>query len=93
MGHAMLMSAIAAELGIDLGTMHFTLAHPHVYDVHWDMANDSFRGGKVKSRLSLCRPASVSIVEAHPDRFVEEYRTLGQQVQWPEFHCRPEVVA
>ncbi len=96
MGHAMLMDLIAAELRIELGRMHFTLAHPHVYDVHWTMAEDGFRHGKVKSQVELAR-WSLTDIEAGEapwgfDGFVDIYRTLAAQVSWPEYHVKPEVV-
>lgn len=98
MGHAMLMDVLAYELGVQLGTMHFTLAHPHVYDVHWEMAGESLRGSKVKSVVRMTNRGHlmalwpVDLVEQDPDGFVETYRALAAKAEWPEFHCRPEVV-
>lgn len=100
MGHAILMDLLAAELGVGLGHMHFTLAHPHVYDVHWDMAYESFRQGKLKTQMPLLNRISHDVgldwlvdgVVEDADTFVGAYKYQASQVEWPEYCPRPEVV-
>ena len=37
MGYALTLDAIAAQVGCSPGTLHLTLAHPHIYKPHFDM--------------------------------------------------------
>lgn len=91
MGHAMLMSCVATDLGVPLGHMHFTLAHPHIYDVHWDMAMQSIEAGRRKTELLMMRVGTTEVA-ADPEAFVEGYKALSTGVEWASYHCRPEVV-
>lgn len=36
MGYALTLDAIAATVDCTPGSIHFTLAHPHIYEPHWD---------------------------------------------------------
>lgn len=38
MAYGLTLDAIAASVGCRPATMHFTLAHPHLYEPHWNMA-------------------------------------------------------
>lgn len=38
MAYGLTLDAIAASAGCRPATMHFTLAHPHLYEPHWNMA-------------------------------------------------------
>ena len=38
MAYGLTLDAIAASVGCRPATMHFTLAHPHLYKPHWNMA-------------------------------------------------------
>lgn len=92
MGHALLMDAVATELGAAPGVMHVTLAHAHLYDCHWDMAAESLRQPPVTPRLSL--PFwSVSEIEQRPHDYVAQYAAAAREVEWPTYNPRPEVVA
>jgi thymidylate synthase len=53
MGHALLMDAVAHELRIRPGVMHVTLAHAHLYEMHWDMVVESLRQEPVVPKLQL----------------------------------------
>lgn len=37
MGYALTLDAIAASTGTRPASLHFTLAHPHLYEPHWDL--------------------------------------------------------
>lgn len=94
MGHAMLMACVANSLGVGLGCMHFTLAHPHIYDVHWAMAEESLAGGLTFSDVPLLVGGGwdLDYVQGHSEDFIKAYKNLGLEARWPEYHCRPEVV-
>lgn len=91
MGHAMLMQAIAVELKADLGVMHFTLAHPHLYDSHFGFAEESLHH-KRKHQVPMALGRTIGRIVEDPDGYVELYRTVGKTVPWPDFCPRPDVI-
>lgn len=93
MGHAMLMAAVASSCGVQLGTAHFTLAHPHIYETHWNMAMDSFAPGPMTTTRVGLLQWSVADIQDAPDTYVSLYKQLASLTVWPEYHCKPEVVA
>lgn len=92
MGHAMLMAIVAASAGVmGLGTMHVTLAHPHIYKSHYDMADAAlsqtlFPTGPQLYAWDLDR------VRTDPDGFVWAYRKAAQEVAWPSYSPKPELI-
>ncbi len=95
MGHAFLMAAIVQELGLEievgLGTMHVTLAHPHLYDSHFEIAAESLEIPPVLQCPGL-PSESIQDILGDPDAYVERVADLAADVVWPEFCPRPEVV-
>lgn len=91
MGHALLMAAVGETIGVQLGFMTFTLAHPHIYDVHYAMADEFILQTPVKPKIMLPR-WTVDQIVGHPDAYVEKVRKDGNAVPWPDFAPRPEVV-
>ncbi len=91
MGHALLLNVFAVDLGLRPGVMHFTLAHPHLYESHLEMAIESLRQ-PVMADLPTIPEWSVRGVEDRPDDYVQAVadRALSK-VQHP-FNPRPEVV-
>lgn len=105
MGHAMLMDVIASSVKYPsfpgsrdvkrprLGVMQVTLAHPHLYDSHWEQAQecvDGYRGpitGPEMAGWELGR------VEGSPSGFVDLYRERSKRVYWPAIMKRPEVIS
>ncbi|ATS92206.1 thymidylate synthase [Stenotrophomonas phage DLP4] len=91
MGHALLMDAVAHELGIRPGVMHVSLAHAHLYDAHWDMAGQMLHQDPVLPQLQL--PGwKLSQIEQHPDDYVVRYAEEAKQLTWPAFSPKPEVI-
>ncbi|UYA99043.1 thymidylate synthase [Xanthomonas phage vB_Xar_IVIA-DoCa10] len=91
MGHALLMDAVAHELGIRPGVMHVSLAHAHLYDAHWDMAGQMLHQDPVLPKLQL--PGwKLSQIEQHPDDYVVRYAEEAKQLTWPAFSPKPEVI-
>lgn len=92
MGHALLMAAIAESVGnTELGTMGVTLAHPHLYHVHGQMAVDALGTDPVPSSIAMPR-WSVEAIEDDPHGYVKSVALLSRFIVHPEFHCKPEVV-
>lgn len=91
MGHALLMDAVARELGATPGVMHVTLAHAHLYESHWEMAAEMLRQEPVVPDLRL--PGwRLAQVERRPDDYVLAYAEEAKRHEWPSFNPRPEVI-
>lgn len=92
MGHAILMSVVASSVGaMGLGTMHVTLAHPHLYEMHYGMADAclSQTHFPVGPDLFAWR---LEDVEKDPDGFVWAYRKAAKSAAWPSYAPLPELV-
>lgn len=92
MGHALLMAAIAETLDVGLGHAHFTLAHAHLYECHWDMARECLRREPVVPSIEMPDWGLFDIVDA-PDGYVAHVTDLCSGAVWPSYAPRPEVVA
>ena len=92
MGHAMLMGLMASELDMRPGWLNVSLAHPHLYDVHRNMARVSLT--KVFRRRPEVQVAGVSLgeVEEEPGVLVDLYGAAQKLATWPQFEPKPEVV-
>jgi thymidylate synthase len=93
MGHALLMDMVAASLGIDLGYMTFTLAHPHIYDVHFDMVNHFLGQATAMDQLMKMPAWTIEKVEMFPHEYVAHVKEKAALLTWPLYCPRPEVVA
>lgn len=92
LGHALLLAAVAAELGVKLGVAHFTLAHAHLYEPHWEMALKAVGQQPVVPEVAL--PSwTLSQVRADRDGYVALVREACKPHAWPEYNPKPEVVA
>ena len=95
MGHALLMDAVAMELGVGLGHMDVSLANAHLYEDHWDMAMTCLkapamahhRGGPFMPRWSI------SAIVADPKVYAKTVKVEADKVAWPDYAPKPEVVA
>jgi thymidylate synthase len=101
MGHALLMDGFVASLvcmggvamsQLALGEMSVHLAHPHVYDVHIEMAQDALNSAPVDDTMPL--PGwTLGQIEGSPHEYVASVAKSWQTVVQHPFTCRPEVVA
>lgn len=92
MGHAILMSNVAASIGLmGLGTMQVTLAHPHLYAAHYEMAHQCLHEQHHPVGPELYA-WSVDDVIKDPDAFVFTYRKSAQAVTWPTYAPKPELI-
>jgi len=91
MGHAILMSLFSGSLDVPLGTMHVTLAHPHLYESHFDQAREMVKYFPVKPYFEM---PQWTLQEAilNPDLFVKHYEETADKCDWPEYCPRPEVI-
>jgi thymidylate synthase len=110
MGHAILMRVIemtldkarfaaigAPAVPFGLGSMHVTLAHPHLYEPHFDMAATALHQVPVEEGPKLAVDSLFDLsffdsvnADRHPE-FVEQYARLAR-VPWPTYDPHPELV-
>lgn len=91
MRHAFLMAAVAASLSVNLGVMRVTLAHPHLYEAHWDHAHHATTVEPVVPKMLLFS-YPISRIEENPDGYVEDVKDVASECEWPAFEPKLEVV-
>ena len=92
MGHALLMDAIAESVAVrGLGWLHVTLAHPHIYSTHYEMAESSL--GRIWAEKPEMPGWSVEEIGADPDGYVARVKMLAGDVRPHPIVLKPEVVA
>lgn len=92
MGHALLMDACARTLRVELGVMHVTLAHPHLYEVHRDMAYEALASDPSDDTQPMPGWSVDDIVNA-PDLYVMSVGAASSLVKRrPEYACKPMLV-
>lgn len=92
MGHAMLMGMVASSLGgVSLGVMTVTLAHPHLYDSHYDMAHEALRTVAVAPQLRI-PTTNLTDVRHDPDAYVAQWKELQATAFWNGYSPVPEVI-
>jgi thymidylate synthase len=91
MGHALLMDAISKSIGAQgLGWLHVTLAHPHVYETHYEMARTSL--DQTWAEKPKLPGWMVEEIVEDPDGYVAAVKDLADEVRPHPYFCRPEVV-
>lgn len=92
-GHAILMDTVAASLPdvARLGTMTVTLAHPHLYEAHYDMTKELLQQEPVYDAPHL-QNCSIDELLEDPDAFVQAYGDAMIGLPTPDFNPRPEVI-
>ncbi len=91
MGHAFLMDMFAVELGLAIGVLHITLAHAHLYQIHYDMAVTSIETDGPGEYMTL-PGRSLKYVMESPDMYVQEIKNQQVTVEWPDYNPKPEVI-
>lgn len=91
MGHALLLSLVAEELNVGLGVLHVTLAHAHLYEHHWDLAEQAMSQTSIVPPL-LMPTWTLSEVGEDPHGYVACLVEASKVYAWPSFNPRPHVV-
>ena len=91
MGHALLLDAIAATLGVRPGVLHVDLYHPHLYEPHWEMARDSLNQERFQLGPDLPH-TTVAEIQAKPDEYVRLMHEATVLLPQHTFQVRPEVM-
>jgi thymidylate synthase len=91
MGLFLVQSMLALEIGVKPGFFSVMMAHPHLYEPHWEMAAASLENPPVANCPNV---PYVSMTEASTDwdGFVETQRQLAMEVPWPALAVMPEVI-
>jgi len=92
MRHALLMASVAADLKVWLGTMQVTLAHPHLYDKHWDLARKCLDEVMVCPPIILPKYTACEILTME-DVYVTEMKETAAALAWPTYSPKVEVIA
>jgi thymidylate synthase len=91
MGFSLLTDAIAASLGLRPGVLTMALAHPHLYEAHWEMARDSLN--QERFNLGPHLPGwTVQQIEEDPEAYVKMMHEATVLLPQHPFNCKPEVV-
>lgn len=91
MGHALLMTSIAASLGVELGVLQVSAAHLHLYEDHYDMTREAVDQQAVAPEMVM--PWwDVDTVVQHRDDYVGLLQRASEAHAWPAFNPRPFVV-
>lgn len=91
MGHALLMDSIAKTLNIGLGVMHTTLAHPHLYQFHWEMTKDCIKNESIIPDLQMPH-WSLKEIENNPTGYVDKVKADSLNFAWPTYNPKPFIV-
>ncbi len=90
MGYALKLDAFAASLECKLGTLHVTLAHPHVYEPHFKMLEESLDGPWEIGQPNL--PGwTVKQIEQDPDNYIKVVKRLASRVDRSDWDPKPGV--
>jgi len=91
MDFALLLRAFACELGMKQGTLRLTAHHVHLYEDHWEMAEECLRQESVTPPLLMPRTTVLSIPFERDD-YVMTLRENAAGHSWPAYAPKPEVI-
>ena len=95
MVYALTVDAIAAEVGAVPGTLHVTLAHPHVYKPHWPALEecvDGRRSGWTNNVEPNLPKWPIRMIELMPEDYLVYVSDLHSLVQHNNWDPKPELV-
>jgi thymidylate synthase len=105
MGYALLQRAIVSQLrrkestkegGTRLswmpGELVFNLHHPHIYDSHYQMAEEALASAHVVDEPLMPSDWTLDDIAGDPDGYVAAVKWLSTLAETPKFNPRPEVI-
>jgi thymidylate synthase len=91
MCYAMTVDAVAAQCALAPGTLHVTLAHPHVYEPHFDLVRRSLDAEWLSAEPNL--PGyTVDMITSDPDAYLAQVKRLSARVPWMDWNPYPDLV-
>jgi thymidylate synthase len=95
MAYSLTVDAIAQSAGLEPGTLHVTMAHAHLYEPHWQMAQDCLResgwdwyGGELP-RMPMW---DVDMILRQPDVYVDRVKALSTGKVRSDYAPLPDLV-
>lgn len=92
MGFAMLMGLMANDLGMGLGYLTVFIAHPHLYEPHWEMAHKALADGLyIEPRLPM---PEFMFNGFNCDKYIKYWEKADNDalLSYPRYNPRPEVM-
>lgn len=90
--HAYLMKAVAMTLKIQPGVMQVSIAHPHLYEDHWELARTCLKQDVVDPCFSMPF-ADIDLILKDPDSYVLHEKDTASLVTWPTYNPKVKVNA
>ena len=90
--HALLMSAVAVSLNKQPGHMRVTLAHPHIYEQHFENCYQMLERDPVIPQMNMFATWGVDAITKQPDAYVASVKQYAASYVWPAFNPKAEVV-
>jgi thymidylate synthase len=93
MGYALTLDAVAATVGCRPATLHFTLAHPHLYEPHWLAAKACTTGLESVDHYELGRTKRLDEFKQATTHWAHDCEpnlpgwTLDQVLRDPDAYC------
>lgn len=91
MRHALVMNAVARQLWVELGHMRVTLAHPHLYERHYDFAQIMLDVAPQVPQITM-PPFNIDGIVAEPDAYVRAFKEVCAAALWPWYNPKSDVV-
>ncbi len=91
MDFALLLKAFAQELDLGCGTMRLTAHHVHLYECHWEMAEECLTQASWAPHMIMPDTPVLHIADRR-DWYVDFVKKTTEIHQWPEYSPKPEVV-
>ena len=94
MAYALTLDAIANEVDLKTGTLTMTLAHPHIYEPHFDMATYCMqtRASWYSAEPVVVPGRSISEILSNPDQYVNAVKMLAAKKTRSDYAPLPDLV-
>lgn len=95
MRHALVLRAIACSISdrVNVGHVRFTLAHPHIYESQWKIANEMLEQDIMTPEIEMPTDWNIRRIANNPDHYVMEIRNkVFASTGWPDCDPKIEVV-
>lgn len=92
MSYALTLEAIAMSTGHFPASLHFTLAHAHVYEPHWDAIAECLNQDWCEPCQPLMPGFSIENILDDPDNYLQTVKMLAGQVAHNPYNPLPPVV-
>lgn len=95
MGYALTLDAVAQSVDCKAGTLHVTLAHPHIYEPHFDHVQECLTGDR-SAWWTLVEPKlpdwDVEAILEDPDTYLDDVLSLAEDELYNPWNPMPELV-